>query len=75
MPVSAYLDLARATIDNVAELGPAAALTGPVVRGDQATIDAHLASLPAAERAGYEAGVELCRTLAGRRAEPTETRS
>jgi predicted short-subunit dehydrogenase-like oxidoreductase (DUF2520 family) len=75
VPVSAYLDLARATIDNVAELGPAAALTGPVVRGDQATIDAHLAALSAAERAGYEAGAELCRTLASQRAEPTDTRS
>ena len=38
VPLSAYLELARATIDNVAELGPVAALTGPVARGDETTI-------------------------------------
>ncbi|MBX3286821.1 MAG: DUF2520 domain-containing protein, partial [Actinobacteria bacterium] len=30
VPPEAYLDLARASLDNVAALGPAAALTGPV---------------------------------------------
>ena len=32
-------------LDNVAELGPAAALTGPAARGDWATVDRHLAAL------------------------------
>ena len=45
MPLEAYLDLVRATVDNVAELGPAAALTGPAARGDWATIERHLAAL------------------------------
>ena len=52
VPLEAYLDLARATLDNVAELGPAAALTGPAARGDWATVDRHLAALDPSERAG-----------------------
>ena len=32
--------LLRRTVDNLAELGPAAALTGPVARGDERTIEA-----------------------------------
>jgi predicted short-subunit dehydrogenase-like oxidoreductase (DUF2520 family) len=63
VPLTAYLDLARGSLDNAAALGPAAALTGPVARGDWATVDAHLAALPADERAAYEAGVDLCRRL------------
>jgi predicted short-subunit dehydrogenase-like oxidoreductase (DUF2520 family) len=47
----------------VAALGPAAALTGPVRRGDWATVERHLAALPADERAAYQAGVELCRRV------------
>lgn len=65
VPLAAYLDLVRGTVDNVAALGPAAALTGPVRRGDQATIDRHVAALPDDERAAYLALVEeahkLCR--------------
>ena len=30
----------RQTVENVAELGPEAALTGPVARGDEATVAA-----------------------------------
>jgi predicted short-subunit dehydrogenase-like oxidoreductase (DUF2520 family) len=63
VPLAAYLDLVRATIDNVAELGPAAALTGPVARGDQATVDRHLAALPADERPAYAAMVDAARRL------------
>jgi predicted short-subunit dehydrogenase-like oxidoreductase (DUF2520 family) len=55
VPLAAYLDLARGSLDDVAELGPAAALTGPVRRGDRATVAAHLAALPEAERAAYAA--------------------
>jgi predicted short-subunit dehydrogenase-like oxidoreductase (DUF2520 family) len=47
----------------VAGLGPAAALTGPVARGDWGTVARHLDALPADERAGYEAMVELARRL------------
>ncbi|MEA2333010.1 MAG: hypothetical protein QOH58_3148 [Thermoleophilaceae bacterium] len=37
--------LLRRTLDNLAELGPERALTGPVARGDQATIDAQRAAV------------------------------
>lgn len=66
VPLEAYLDLVRATVDNVADLGPAGALTGPAARGDWATIDRHLAALDALdprERASYEAMVALARRL------------
>lgn len=57
-PLEAYLDLARGSLDDVAALGPAAALTGPVRRGDTATVERHLAALPADERAAYGALAE-----------------
>jgi len=38
--------LLRATVDNIARLGPDDALTGPVVRGDATTVRAHLRALP-----------------------------
>jgi len=37
--------LVRATVDNVFSMGPAAALTGPIERGDVATVRRHLAAL------------------------------
>ena len=37
--------LCRASVDNALRLGPAAALTGPVVRGDTDTVAAHLAAI------------------------------
>jgi predicted short-subunit dehydrogenase-like oxidoreductase (DUF2520 family) len=37
--------LAKGALDNAAALGPAAALTGPVVRGDKDVITRHLAAL------------------------------
>ena len=63
VPLEAYLDLVRATVDNVAALGPAAALTGPVARGDWATVDRHLAALDPSERPAYEAMAEQTRRL------------
>lgn len=63
VPLDAYLDLARHTVDNVAALGPAAALTGPVRRGDDATLTRHLAALDPAERPAYEALAEAARVL------------
>lgn len=65
-PFEAYLDLVRATVDNVAELGPAAALTGPAARGDEEAIARHLAALAPRERPAYEALADLARRLAGR---------
>jgi predicted short-subunit dehydrogenase-like oxidoreductase (DUF2520 family) len=50
-----FLGLARCALEDVDELGPASALTGPASRGDVATIDAHLAAIPESERATYVA--------------------
>ncbi|MHB8669771.1 MAG: DUF2520 domain-containing protein [Acidimicrobiales bacterium] len=66
VPFEAYLELVRATLDNVSALGPAAALTGPVARGDFATVAAHLVALSARapeELAAYEALAEAARRL------------
>ncbi len=64
-PFEAYLDLVRITVENVAALGPAAALTGPVRRGDWATVAQHLAALPDAERPAYEAMADAAARLVG----------
>jgi predicted short-subunit dehydrogenase-like oxidoreductase (DUF2520 family) len=47
-----YLPLMRGAVSNL-ELGPAAALTGPIRRGDLGTIRAHLAVLSPADRQVY----------------------
>ena len=39
--LDAFVGLARAALTDVAELGPAAALTGPAARGDDATLERH----------------------------------
>jgi predicted short-subunit dehydrogenase-like oxidoreductase (DUF2520 family) len=64
VPLAAYLDLVRATVENVAALGPRAALTGPAARGDAATIARHLAAIPEDERPLYEVLSERCRRMA-----------
>ncbi|HEY3295242.1 MAG TPA: Rossmann-like and DUF2520 domain-containing protein [bacterium] len=43
--LQAVLPIARETLSQVAALGPAAAQTGPAVRGDKATIQKHLRAL------------------------------
>jgi predicted short-subunit dehydrogenase-like oxidoreductase (DUF2520 family) len=67
VPLTAYLDLVRATVDNVEQLGPVAALTGPVSRGDDATVARHLAALAPAERPAYEALADQARVLVRQR--------
>jgi predicted short-subunit dehydrogenase-like oxidoreductase (DUF2520 family) len=59
-----FLGLARVALTDVEELGPAAALTGPAARGDDATIRRHRSVLPPGELGGYDAGVELAKRLA-----------
>jgi len=49
-----YLPLMRGTVANLS-LGTAAALTGPVRRGDEATVRTHLAALGSRERLLYQA--------------------
>jgi predicted short-subunit dehydrogenase-like oxidoreductase (DUF2520 family) len=61
--------LVRATVENWAALGPGEALTGPVARGDEATIARQRAAI--AERAAdllplFDALVEATRALAAR---------
>ena len=62
-PIEAVLDLARGSLADVADLGPRGALTGPVRRGDTATIERHLDALPPDERAAYAAMVEEAKKL------------
>jgi predicted short-subunit dehydrogenase-like oxidoreductase (DUF2520 family) len=64
------LPLVRATVDNWAALGPERALTGPVARGDEATVARQRAAV--ADRAPdllpvFDALVAATRTLAGAR--------
>ena len=51
----ALVPLAQATLENVAALGPHAALTGPLARGDAATVRRHRAALGSEERRLYDA--------------------
>ena len=66
VPFGALMDLVKATVDNVDELGPAAALTGPAARGDETTIRRHLDAIAPDEQAAYEALAQQARRLAGR---------
>lgn len=66
------LPLVRATVENWGRLGAERALTGPVARGDEATIERQRAAIE--ERADdllplYDALVEATRALAGARRE------
>jgi predicted short-subunit dehydrogenase-like oxidoreductase (DUF2520 family) len=62
-PVEAFLDLARGSLADVAALGPRDALTGPVRRGDSATVQRHLDALPPEERPAYEAMANQAKRL------------
>jgi predicted short-subunit dehydrogenase-like oxidoreductase (DUF2520 family) len=55
VPLEAFLDLVRGTVDNVERLGPRDALTGPVARGDWDTVARHLAAVDPSEREAYTA--------------------
>ena len=57
------IPLARATLDNAATLGPDAATTGPVTRGDVATVRAHLEALKSRDPEVLPLYAELTRTL------------
>ncbi|HEX2041574.1 MAG TPA: pantoate--beta-alanine ligase [Acidimicrobiales bacterium] len=67
VPLEAYLGLARAALGDVAQAGPAAALTGPVARGDTATVRRHLAALHPSERPAYAALAAAAGRLVGER--------
>jgi predicted short-subunit dehydrogenase-like oxidoreductase (DUF2520 family) len=74
VPFEALLPLVRGTVENIDELGPAAALTGPVARGDHDTLARHVDSLPADERETYQALVREARRLAGQSESEAEQR-
>jgi predicted short-subunit dehydrogenase-like oxidoreductase (DUF2520 family) len=63
VPAEAYGDLARAAVDDVVALGAPAALTGPVARGDWATVARHLAALDPSEHDAYRALAAAARRL------------
>jgi predicted short-subunit dehydrogenase-like oxidoreductase (DUF2520 family) len=66
VPLEAFAPLVRSSVENAFAVGPAAALTGPVARGDVATVETHLDALPEAERAAYRALVAEALLLSGR---------
>jgi predicted short-subunit dehydrogenase-like oxidoreductase (DUF2520 family) len=71
---AALAPLARASLENIAATGPVASLTGPVARGDVATVRAHLGALAPRERTLYRhlarATIDLARDAGlGRAAE------
>ncbi|MBM5570167.1 MULTISPECIES: Rossmann-like and DUF2520 domain-containing protein [Deefgea] len=61
------LGLMQQTLSNVQVLSPASALTGPIVRGDAATVAQHLSVLPESHQAAYRAMGEATVALAGER--------
>lgn len=51
---AAMLPLIRGTIDNIARIGPAQALTGPIGRGDVRTVEQHLEALSSPQLEGLK---------------------
>jgi predicted short-subunit dehydrogenase-like oxidoreductase (DUF2520 family) len=66
VPAEALWPLLRSTLENVEALGPHAALTGPVARGDVDTVVRHLDALAPDERAAYVALARAALVLTGR---------
>jgi predicted short-subunit dehydrogenase-like oxidoreductase (DUF2520 family) len=60
-PLEDFLPLSRASLEHAAELGPAAAMTGPAIRGDAGTVERNLAALEAAAPDGVESYIALTR--------------
>jgi predicted short-subunit dehydrogenase-like oxidoreductase (DUF2520 family) len=60
-PVSAMLPLQRATLDNIARLGAAQALTGPAARGDAGTLELNLAAIKDVDPSAINAYVAMAR--------------
>jgi predicted short-subunit dehydrogenase-like oxidoreductase (DUF2520 family) len=60
VPFEALLELARGALDNVAAIGPKAALTGPAARGDVETLERHRQAMSSEELPAYDAMAALC---------------
>jgi predicted short-subunit dehydrogenase-like oxidoreductase (DUF2520 family) len=67
VPPEAFGSLIEASVDNALRYGAAAALTGPVERGDLGTVEAHLRALDPVERDAYRALAREAARLTGRR--------
>jgi predicted short-subunit dehydrogenase-like oxidoreductase (DUF2520 family) len=67
VPAEAFGPLVIASVENALRDGSAAALTGPVERGDVGTVEAHLGSIDPAERDAYRALAREAVRLTGRR--------
>lgn len=65
VPPEPFMDLAAGAFSNTARSGAAAALTGPVSRGDWDTVRRHLDVLPTAEHTLYLALAAQAAALAG----------
>ncbi len=70
VPFEALVALARGALDDVADLGPARALTGPAARGDLGTLERHRAAIGREETATYDALGDEARRLARETAGP-----
>lgn len=66
LPEDTLWNLMATTLDNIRDIGAAAALTGPASRGDTSTIDAHLSALPDSEHELYRSLAREAARLAGR---------
>lgn len=67
--------LARASLENALRAGPAEALTGPIARGDAATIRMHLRALPGPLQGLYRAaGLQVLELARGRNLTPEAVR-
>jgi predicted short-subunit dehydrogenase-like oxidoreductase (DUF2520 family) len=79
-PAGATIALVRATVDNLARLGPELALTGPAVRGDAGTVAKNLDALGRTAPRAVAAYVHMARvaldvgTRSGRLAEDARAR-
>ena len=75
VPIEAYLELVRATIDNIEDLGVIDALTGPVARGDWDTVARHRDAIDPSELALYDALVDAARRVVDSRPTPSDERT
>jgi len=67
VPFEAFAPLVQSSVINAFGIGPALALTGPVVRGDLVTVEQHLATLDPGERDAYRSLAREVARLTGRR--------
>jgi predicted short-subunit dehydrogenase-like oxidoreductase (DUF2520 family) len=67
VPFEAFAPLVRSSVADAFGIGPARALTGPVARGDLATVETHLATLDPGERDAYRTLAREVARLTGRR--------